>query len=150
MFRIKILGKLYFDLIKGICKQYTDGILRVQSLSCVQLFVTPWTAVCQASVSFTISWSLLKFTSTESVMLSNQLILCHPLLLSPSIFPSISVFEMRTLHIRWPKYWSFSFSISPSNGYSVFILFRIDWFDLFAVQGTQELSPAPQFKRSIL
>ena len=90
----------------------------VQSLICVQLFVTPWTAACQAFLSFTISWSLLKVMSIESVMPSNHLILCHPLLL-PSVFPSIRVFSNESaLHIRWPKYWSFSFSISPSNEHS--------------------------------
>ena len=109
----------------------------VQSLSHTQLFVTPWTAACQASLSISNSWSLLKLMSIESVMPSNHLILCRPLLLLPSIFPSIRVlFNESTLHIRWPKYWSFSFSISPSNGYSGLMSFRIDWFDLLAVQGT--------------
>ena len=109
----------------------------VQSLSCVQLFVNPWTAALQASLSFTISQSLLKLMSIESVMPSNHLILCRPLLLPPSIFPSIRVFSNESdLHIRWPKDWSFSFSISPSNKYSGLISFRIDWFDLLAVQGT--------------
>ena len=108
-----------------------------QSLSYVQLFVTPWTAAHQASLSFTISQSLLKFMSIESVMPSNHLVLCHPLLLLPSIFPSLRVFSNEsTLHIRWPKYWSISFSISPSNEYSGLISFRIDWFDLLAVHGT--------------
>ena len=111
--------------------------LVVQSLSHVQLFVTSWTAACQASLSFTISWRLLKFMSIELVILSNHLILCHPLLLLLSIFPSIRVFSNElALPIRWPKYWSFSFSISPSNKYSALISFRIDWFDLLAVQGT--------------
>ena len=101
-----------------------------------QLFATPGTAVHQASLSFTVSWSLLKLMSVVSVMLSNHLILCLPLLL-PSIFPSIRVFSNElALHIRWPKYWSFSFSISPSNEYSGLISFRMDWFDLFAVKGT--------------
>ena len=96
--------------------------------------MTPWTAACQASLPSTISWSLLKLKSIESVMLSNHLIFCHPLLLLPSIFPSITVFSNElTLHMRWPKYWSFS--ISPSNEYSGLISFRIDWFDLLAVQG---------------
>ena len=118
----------------------------VQSLSCVQLFVTPWTAACQASLSFTVSWSLFKFTSTELVTLSSHLILCCPLLLLPSIFPSIKVFSNElALHIRWPKYWSFSI-ISP-NKYSGLISFRIDWFDLLAVQGILErLLQPPQFK----
>ena len=109
------------------------------SLSRVWLFVTPWIAACQASLSFTISQSLLKLMSIESVMPSNHLILCCPLLLLPSIFPSIRVFSNdlgSALCIRWPKYWSFSFSISSSNEYSRLISFRIDWFDLLAVQGT--------------
>ena len=106
--------------------------LAVQSLSHVQLFVIPWTAAHQSSLSITISWSLLKLMSIELVILSNHLIICHPLLLLPSIFPSIRVFyNESTLHI-WPKYWSFS--ISPSNEYSELISFRIDWFDLLAVQ----------------
>ena len=105
-------------------------------LICVQLFATPWIAARQASLSFTVSQSLLKFMSIESVMLSNHLIICRPLLL-PSIFPSIRVFSNESvLHIRWPEYWSFSFSISPSNEYSGLISFRIDWFDLLVVQGT--------------
>ena len=109
----------------------------VQSLSHVQLFVTPWIAAYQASLSFTNSQSLLKLMSIELVMASNHLILCHPLLLLPSVFPSIRVFSHESaLHIRWPKYWSFSFSISPSNEYSVLISFRMDWLDLLAVQGT--------------
>ena len=109
----------------------------VQSLSRVQLFVTPWTAEQKASLSITNSWSLLKLISIESVMPSNHLILCCPLLLLPSVFPSIRVFSNESaLPIRWPKYWSFSFSISLSNEYSGLISFRIDWFDLLAVQGT--------------
>ena len=109
----------------------------VQSLTHVQLFVTPWTAAHQASLSITNSRSLLKLMSIESVMPSNHLILCRPLLLLPSIFPSIRVFHNESvLCIRWTKYWSFSFSISPSNEYSGLISFRIDWFDLLAVQGT--------------
>ena len=109
----------------------------VQSLSRVRLFVTPQTAAHQASLSITNSWSLLKLMSIESVMPSNHLILCHPLLLPPSIFPSIRVFSNESvLRIRWPKYWSFSFSISPSNEYSGLISFRMDWLDLLAVQGT--------------
>ena len=107
----------------------------VQSLSGVRLFATPWTAAHQASLSFTISRSLLKLMSIESVMPSNHLIFCHPLLLLPSIFPSIRGFSNESaLHIRWPKYWSFSFS--PSNEYSGLISFRMDWLDLLAVQGT--------------
>ena len=99
--------------------------------------VTPWTAACQASLSITNSWSLHELMSIKSVMPSSHLILCHPLLLTPSIFPSITVFSNESvLHIRWPKYWSFSFIISPSNEYSGLISFRIDWLDLLAVQGT--------------
>ena len=109
----------------------------VQLLSHVQLFVTPWTAACQASLSITNSRSLYKLMSIELMMPSNHLILCHPFLLLPSIFPSIRVFsDESVLHSRWTKYWSFSFSISPSNKYSGIISFRIDWFDLLAVQGT--------------
>ena len=109
----------------------------VQSLSHVQLFVTPWTAACQASLSITISRSLPRLMSIESVMPSNHLILCHLLLLPPSIFPSIRVFSNESvLRIKWPKYWSFSFNISPSNEYSGLISFRMDWLDLLAVQGT--------------
>ena len=110
-------------------------IQRDHLLSHVLLFATPWTVAHQPSLSFTISQSLLKLMSIESVMPSNHLILCHPLLLLPSIFPSIRVFSNESaLHIRWPKYWSSS--ISPSNEYSGLISFRIDWFDLPAVQGT--------------
>ena len=109
----------------------------VQLLSHVQLFVTPWTAVHQASLSIANYQSLLKLMSIESVMPSDRLNLCHPLLLPPSIFPSIRVFSSESvLHIRQPKYWSFSFSISPSNEYSGLISFRMDWLDLLAVQGT--------------
>ena len=120
----------------------------VQSLSCVELFVTPWTVAHQASLSFTISQSLLKLVSIESMMPSNHLILCHPVLLLPSIFPSIRVFcNESALHIRWPKYWSFSFSISPSNEHSGLVSFKIDWFDLLASpRNSQEFSPVPQFK----
>ena len=108
----------------------------VQSLSHIQLFATPWTAACQASLYITNSRSLLKLTSIDSVMPSDHLILCHPLLLLPPIFPSIRVFSNESvLHVRWPKYWSFSFSISPSNKYSGLISFRIDWLDLLAAQG---------------
>ena len=108
----------------------------VQSLSRVRLFATPWTAAHQASLSITNSWSLLKLMPIESVMPSNHLILCCPLLL-PSIFPSIRVFSNETaLRITWPKYWSFSFNISPSDGHSGLITFRMDWLDLLAVQGT--------------
>ena len=109
----------------------------VQSLSRVQLFSTPWTAARDASLSITNSRSPPKPMSIESVMPSNHLILCHPLLLLPSIFPSIRVVSNESaLHIRWPKYWSFNFNISPSNEYSGLISFRMDWLDLLAVQGT--------------
>ena len=108
-----------------------------QSLSRVWLFATPWTVACQASLSITSTWSLLKLMSIESVMPSNHLILCRPLLLLPSVFPGIRVFSNESvLHIRWPKYWSFSFSISPSNEHSGLISFKMDWLDLFAVKGT--------------
>ena len=109
----------------------------VQSPSCVQLFATQWTAVCQASLFFTISQSLLRFMSTESVTPSNPLTLCHPLLLLPSVFPSIrnSSNEL-DFCIKWPKYWSFSFSISPSSEYSGLISFKLDWFDILADKGT--------------
>ena len=116
-----------------ICVQFSS----VQSLSRVWLFATPWTTACQASLSITNSWSLPKLMSIESVMLSNHLILCHSLLLLPPIPPSIRVFSNEsTLHIRWPKYWSFTFSISPSNEHPGLISFRMDWSDLLAVQGT--------------
>ena len=114
-----------------------DMCIVVQLLSSVRLFGTLWTPACQTSLTFTISWSLLKLMSIESVMPSNHLVLCHPLLLLPSAFPSIRVFSNGSyLCTRWPKYWRFSFSISPSNEYSGLISFRIDWFDLLAVQGT--------------
>ena len=116
-------------------------IRSVQSLSHVQLFMTPWTAARQASLSITNSQSLFKLMSIESVMPSNHLILCCPLLLPPSIFPSIRALSNESvLQIRWPEYWSFSFSISPSNEYSGLISFRMDWFDL-AVQGTLKSLP---------
>ena len=109
--------------------------------------MTPWTAGHQASLSITNSQSLLKLKSIESVMPSNHLVLCGPLLLPPSIFPSIRVFlNESVLRIRWPKYWNLSFSISPSNEYSELISFRMDWLDLLAVQDSQESSPTPQFK----
>ena len=117
-------------------------------LSCIRLFATPWTAVCQASLSITNSWSLLKLMSIESVMPSSHLILCRPLLLLSSISPSIRVFSKESpLRIRWPKYGSFSFSISPSNEYSELISFRIDLFDIPGCsRDSQESSPAPQFE----
>ena len=116
----------------------------VQLLSYVQLFSMPQTVAHQTSLSFTISQSLLKLMSIKAVMPSNRLVLCHPLLLLSSICPSITVFSNESaLCIRWPKYWIFSFTISPSNEYSGLISFRIDWFDLLAV--SQESSPTPQF-----
>ena len=140
---------------KLFCRKYNLLLIPISSvllLSHVQLFATPRTAVCQASLSITNSWSLLKLMFIESVMPSNHPILCCPLLLQPSIFPSIRVFSNESvLCIRWPKYWSFSFSISPSNEYSQLISFRIEWLDLLAVQGT--LSPTPQlesFNSSVL
>ena len=120
-------------LTRDISVQFSS----VQSLSCIQLFATPWPAACQASLSIINSQSLLKLMSIALVMPSNHLILCHPLLLLSSIFPSIKVFSNESvLHIRWQKYWSFSFSISPSNEYSRLIPFRMDWLDLLALQGT--------------
>ena len=126
-------------------------ISSVQSLSRVRLFVTPWTAACP-SLSITNSWSLLKLMSIESVMPSNHLILCHPLLLLLSIFPSIRVFSNESvLPIRWPKYWSISFGISPSNEYSGLIFFRMDWFDRLPVQVTlKSLHQHHSSKASIL
>ena len=123
-----------------------------QSLSCVWLSVTPWNAALQVSLSFTISQSLLKLMSIELMMPSNYLILYRPLLHLPSICPSIRVFSNELTHcIRWPKYWSFSYSISPSNEYSALTSFRMDWFDLLAVQGTlKSLLQHHNFKAPIL
>ena len=113
------------------------GFSSIQSLSCVWLFVTPWTAACQAFLTISDYRSLLKLMSIKSMMPSNHLIFCHPLLFPSSIFPSIRVFSNKSvLCIRWPKYWSFSFSISLSNEYSGLISFRMEWLDLLAVQGT--------------
>ena len=115
----------------------TESFVVIHSLSHVWFFATPWTAARQASPSFTISYSLLRLMSIESEMPSNHLVLCHPLILLSSVFPSIRVFSNESaLPIRWPNYWSFSFSISPSNEYSGLISFSIDWLDLLAVQGT--------------
>ena len=125
------------DPISGINSLGEHIFVVFQSLSHVRLFATPWTAVNKTSLSFTISQSLLKLMSVELMMLSKYLILCHSLLLLPSILPSIRVFSNElVLHIRWPKYWSFSFSISPSKEYLGLISFRIYWFDLLAVYGT--------------
>ena len=123
-----------------MCVCVCNGIFSsFQLLSHVRLFATPWTAACQASPSIPNSRSLLKLMFIESVMPFNHLILCHPLLLLPSIFPSIRAFSNESvLRIRWPKYWSFSFSISPSTEYSGLISFRVNLWDLLAVQGTLE------------
>ena len=121
--------------------------LSVQFLSHIRLFATPWTAAHQASLSITNSESLLKLMSIESVMPSNYLILCLPVLLLPSIFPNIRVFSNEpVLRIRWPKYWSFNFSISPSSQYSGLISFKIDWFDILVVQGTLKSPELITFK----
>ena len=118
-----------------------------QLLSHIRLFATPWTAACQTFLSITACWGLFKLMSIELVMPSNHLILCHPLLHPPSIFPTIRVFANESvLGIRWPKYWTFIFSIGPFNKHSGLISFRMDWLDLFAVQGTLECSPKPEFK----
>ena len=130
--------------LQGICKYFLNLCISTNSLpifqfnhSVVYKSVTPWTAARQGSLSITNSWSLLKLMSIALVMLSNHLIFCCPPLLTPSIFPSIRVFSNESaLHIRWPKYWSFSFNISPSSEYSGLISFRMDWLDVFAVQGT--------------
>ena len=119
----------------------------VQWLSHVRLFTTPWTVSRQAFQSFTISWSLLKLMCIELVIPSNHLILCQPLLCLPSVFPSIGVFSSESAFcIRWPKHYSFNFSMSPSNEYSGWIFFRIHWFDLLELQGTLKSSPASQFE----
>ena len=140
-----------FMVTKGESRWRRDQFSSVQSLSLVWLFATPWTAARQASLSITHSQSLLKLMSIKSVVPSNHHILCRPLLLR-SIFPSIRVFSNESvLHIRWPKYWSFNFSTSLSNEYSGLISFRIDWFDLLAVQGTlKSLLQHPSSKASIL
>ena len=129
--------KYNYIVFPALKSSVTFHFSSVQSLSCVQLFVTPWITTCQTSLSITNSLSLPKPMSIESVTPSNHLILCRPLLLLPSIFPSIKVFSNESApHIGWPKYWCFSFSISSSNEYSGLISFRMDWFDLLAVQGT--------------
>jgi len=152
--QISISGKKKGNIICYLQKVFMTNVLQckviyffsnwnissVQLLSRVWLFATPWTAARQASLSITNSQSLLKLMSNESVMPSNHLILCHPLLLLPSIFPSIRVFSKEpVLHIRWPKYFSFSLRISPSREYSGLISFRIDWFDLLAVQVSKSM-----------
>ena len=146
-----LLGGLR-ELRKLLGSQSVLQFSSVHSFIRVRLFATPCTAAHQASLSITNSWSLLKLMSIESLMPSNHLILCHPLLFLPSISPSIRVFSTESvLHIRWPKYWSFSFSISPSNEYSGLISFRIDWFDLLAIPGTlKSLLQHDSSKASIL
>ena len=137
------ISLLYAIIMHFTFTYYYQLTLLFSLLSCVRLFGTSWTPGFPV---FAVSWSLLKLTSIELLMPSNHLILCRPLLLLLSIFPSIRVFSTElALHIRWPKYWSFS--ISPSNEYSGLISFRIDCFDLLAVQGTLKFSPAPQFER---
>ena len=146
MQRVQPSCKIYFLIFLGRQRRVRVSFLNpllfkklqsVQLLSCIQLFATPWTAAHQASLSITNSQSLFKLMSIELVMPSNHLILCRPLLLLPSIFPSIRVFSNESvLHIRWPKYWSFTFSISPSKVYSELISFRMDWLYLLVVQGT--------------
>ena len=132
----RVFSNTTVELIK-VLNQKTYMVSSVQSFSQVGLFVTLWTATHQASLSIPNTRNLLKFMSIELLMPSNHLTLCHPLLLLPSVFPSISVFSNESvLHIRWPKYWSFSFIISPSNEHSGLISFRMDWSDLLAVQGT--------------
>ena len=158
--KVHLIKAVVFPVVMHGCESLTIKkavvAVVVQSLSHVQLFVTSWTASHQASLSFTISQSLLKLMSIESAMPSNHLILCRPLLLPSSIFPSIRVFSNESvLRIRWPKYWSFSFSTTPSNEYSGLISFRMDWFDLLqnglvgspcSPRDSQESSPTPQFK----
>ena len=125
----KVFVILHFD--------FSNAFFSIQLLGCVQLFANPWTAACQASLSNTNSWSLLKLISIELVMPSSHLILCHPLLLPASMFPNIDLFSNESvLPIMWPKYGSFSFNISPPNEYSGLISFRMDWLDLLVVQGT--------------
>ena len=143
-----VIVDMFYVLIRMVVAQAypfikitrTPKISSVQSLNCVRLFATPWTTAHQASLSNTFSQSLPKLMSIKSVMPSSHLLLCHPLLLLPSIVPSIRVFSRESvLPISWPKYWTFNFSISPSNEYSGLISFRIDWLDLLAVQGTLKI-----------
>ena len=148
LFCLTFCGCFYEISKTGTSVQFSS----VQSLSHVQLFTTPWTTACQASLSITNCWSLPKPMSIKSVMPSKHLILCRPLLLLPSIFPSIRVFSNESaLCIRWPKYWSFSFNISPSNEHPGLICFRMDWLDLLAIQGTlKSLLQQHSSKASIL
>ena len=146
------IQNFYFPSVSQICYVFLDLSVQFSSVSPVRLFATPCTATHQASLFITNSRSLLKFVSIESVMPSNHLILCRPLLLSPSIFPSIRVFSNESvLHIRWPKYWSFSFTICPSNDCSRLSSFRMDWLDLLAIQGIlKSLRQHQSSKASIL
>ena len=136
------MTKFYFNILSQNSDLTDLNLLpfsSVHSISCVRLFATPWITVHQASLSITNSWSSLKLMCIESVMPSSHLILCHPLLLLPPIPPSIRVFSHEsTLRMRWPKYWSFSLSISPSNEHPGLVSFRMDWLDLLAVQGTRK------------
>ena len=139
------IQKLFLNGLKTNWDVQNDHALAsvqsIQSLSCVRLFVTSWMAACQASLSISNSWSLLKLMSIKLVMPSKHLILCHPLLLLPSVFPSTRVISSESaLHIQWPKYWSCSFNINPSSVYSGLISFRMDWLYLIAVQGTLQES----------
>ena len=136
---------LFYNQVLNISCNLLNMVAVVQFLSCIWLLAAPWTAACQAPLTPTISWSLFKLMFIESVMLSNHFILCHPFLL-PLVFSSIRVFSNKSaLHIRWAKYWNFSFSISPSNEYSGLISFWIDWSP-YCPRDSQESSTAPQFK----
>jgi len=148
--RYSIVNYIYCKMIHSRLTSIMSFV--IQLLSRIQLFATPWTVARQTSLSFTICQILLKLLSIESVMSSNHLVLCHSLLLPPSIFLSIRIFSNElALRIRWPKYWSFSFNISPSNEYSGLISFRIDWFDLLCSPwDSQESSPTPLSKALIL
>ena len=147
MHRFSIMQRANAYTLCVLQSQQSSMFSSVQLISHVWLLASPWTVAHQASLSITNSWSLLKLMSIKSVKPSKHLLLCHPLLLPPSIFPSIRVFSNESvLRIRRPKYWSVSFSFSPSNEYSGLISFRIDWLDLRAVQGTLESSPTPQLK----
>ena len=152
--KVRPVKPMGFTVIMYGCKSWTikKAVVIVQSLSRVQLFATPWTAARQASLSITNSRSSLKLMSIQSVMPSNHLILCRPLLLLPSIFPSIRVFSNESaFHMRWPKYWCFSFSIIPSKEIPGLISFRMDWLELLAVQGTlKSLLQPHSSKASIL
>ena len=146
MIMLGTLSKRYY-IPKQLFTSYHIQFSSVQLLSHLRLFVTPWITAGQASLSVTNSRSPPKLMSIELVMPSKNLILCRPLLLLPSIFASISVFSNESvLHIRWPKYWSFSFNISPNSEHTRLISFRMDWLDLLAVQETLKSSPTPQFK----